>query len=71
MAGIESGEVGNPVAFPRLSDAQLARLRATERRKTVAVGDVLNRPGDAAYDLIVTEDATVEIVQGGCARLSL
>jgi thioredoxin reductase (NADPH) len=56
-------EVTNPVAFPRLSDAQLARLRSYGTPQTVGPGDVLYHPGDATYDLIVTEDATVEIVQ--------
>jgi thioredoxin reductase (NADPH) len=46
-----------------LSDAQLARLRSYGTPQTVAPGDVLYGPGDASYDLIVTEDATVEIVQ--------
>jgi thioredoxin reductase (NADPH) len=64
VTGIESElEAGNPVAFPRLSDAQLARLQAYGTPQTVEAGDVLYGPGDAAYDLIVTEDATVEIVQ--------
>lgn len=56
-------EVTNPVAFPRLSDAQLARLRSYGTPQKVEVGEVLYSPGDATYDLIVTEDATVEIVQ--------
>jgi len=64
VTGIESGrEVGNPVAFPRLSDSQLARLRSYGTPQTVEAGEVLYGPGDATYDLIVTEDATVEIVQ--------
>jgi thioredoxin reductase (NADPH) len=53
----------NSVAYPRLSDAQLARLRAYGTLQTVEAGDVLYGPGDATYDLIVTDDATVEIVQ--------
>jgi hypothetical protein len=52
-----------PVAYPRLSDAQLARLRSYGTPREVEAGEVLYRPGDATYDLIVTEDATVEIVQ--------
>src|SRR5258708_14099016 len=57
------GDVSNPVAFPRLSDAQLERLRSYGTPQTVEAGDVLYRPGDATYDLIVTEDATVDIIQ--------
>jgi thioredoxin reductase (NADPH) len=56
------GEVRDPVAFPRLSDAQLARLRSYGTPQTVEAGGVLYGPGDATYDLIVTEDAAVEIV---------
>ncbi|MEY2434535.1 MAG: thioredoxin reductase, partial [Acidimicrobiaceae bacterium] len=64
VAGIESESVvTNPVAFPRLSDAQLKRLRSYGTPQTVEVGDVLYGPGDGTYDLIVTDDATVEIVQ--------
>jgi len=64
VTGIGSDrEVGNPVAYPRLNDAQLARLRSYGTRQTVEAGDVLYGPGDATYDLIVMEDATVEIVQ--------
>jgi thioredoxin reductase (NADPH) len=46
-----------------LDETQLARLRAFGAPQTVAAGDVLYGPGDASYDLIVTEDAAVEIVQ--------
>jgi thioredoxin reductase (NADPH) len=56
-------EANNPVAFPRLTEAQLARLRSCGTTRTVEAGEVLYGPGDAAYDLVVTEDATVEIVQ--------
>jgi thioredoxin reductase (NADPH) len=64
VTGIESErEVSDPVAFPRLSDAQLLRLRGYGTPQVVEAGDVLYGPGDATYDLIVTEDATVEIVQ--------
>jgi thioredoxin reductase (NADPH) len=54
---------GNPIAYPELSDAQLTRLRSYGAAQTVQAGDVLYGPGDATYDLIVAEDATVEIVQ--------
>lgn len=64
MTDIESArEVTNPVAYPRLSDAQLARLCAYGTPQAVEAGEILYGPGDATYDLIVAEDATVEIVQ--------
>jgi hypothetical protein len=53
----------NPVAYPRLRAAHLARLRSYGTPQAVDDGEVLYRPGDATYDLIVTEDATVETVQ--------
>jgi thioredoxin reductase (NADPH) len=46
-----------------VSDAQVARLRSFGTPQTVKAGEVLYGPGDATYDLIVTEDAIVEIVQ--------
>jgi thioredoxin reductase (NADPH) len=64
LTGIESEpEVEDPVAFPELSDAQLARLSSYGTPETVEAGDVLYGPGDTTYDLVVLEDATVEIVQ--------
>jgi thioredoxin reductase (NADPH) len=55
--------VDNPVAYPRLSAAQLARLGSYGTPQAVEAGEVLYGPGDATYDLIVADDATVEIVQ--------
>ena len=46
-----------------MSDAQLARLRPYGTPQDVEAGEVLYGPGDATYDFIVIEDATVEIVQ--------
>jgi thioredoxin reductase (NADPH) len=46
-----------------LSDAQLERLRSYGTPQAVEAGEVLYGPGDASYDFIVIEDATVEIVQ--------
>ena len=64
MTDIESEhEVEDPVAFPRLSNAQLARLRPYGTPQDVKAGEVLYGPGDATYDFIVIEDATVEIAQ--------
>jgi thioredoxin reductase (NADPH) len=54
--------VGDPIAFPRLTDAQLARLRAYGEPRHVEAGDVLYRPGDPIYDLFVLDGATVEMV---------
>src|ERR1700730_7619607 len=56
-------DLTNPIAFPRLSDAQLERLRSYGTPQAVEAGEVLYGPGDASYDFIVIEDATVEIVQ--------
>jgi thioredoxin reductase (NADPH) len=56
-------EPENPAVNPRLSEPQLARVRAYGTPQAVEAGEVLYGPGDATYDLIVAEDATVEIVQ--------
>jgi thioredoxin reductase (NADPH) len=54
---------GEGAAFPRLTEAQFARLTSFGAPETVEAGEVLYGPGDPTYDLIVMEDATVEIVQ--------
>ena len=61
MTGIEPEREG--AAFPQLTDAQFARLSSFGTPETVGAGEVLYGPGDPTYDLIVIEDATVEIVQ--------
>ena len=61
MTGIESE--GDGAAFPRLTEAQFARLTSFGTPETVEAGEVLYGPGDPTYDLIVIEGATVEIVQ--------
>ena len=54
---------GEGPAFPRLTEAQFARLTSFGTPETVEAGEVLYGPGDPTYDLIVVEGATVEIVQ--------
>jgi thioredoxin reductase (NADPH) len=54
---------GEGAAFPRLTEAQFARLTSFGAPETVEAGEVLYGPGDPTYDLIVMEDATVEILQ--------
>ena len=54
---------GEGAAFPRLTEAQFARLTSFGAPETVEAGGILYGPGDPTYDLIVMEDATVEIVQ--------
>ena len=61
MTGIEPE--GEGAAFPRLTEAQFARLTSFGTPETVEAGEVLYGPGDPTYDLIVVEGATVEIVQ--------
>ena len=46
------------VAYPRLRDAQLTRLRSYGTAHTVKAGEVLYGPGDATYDLTVGEGAS-------------
>jgi thioredoxin reductase (NADPH) len=61
MTGIEPER--EEAAFPGLTDGQFARLSSFGTPETVEAGQVLYGPGDPTYDLIVIEDATVEIVQ--------
>jgi thioredoxin reductase (NADPH) len=60
--------VADPTAFPTLTPAQLARLQAYGTEQTTAVGDILFRPGDRTYDLVVIDEGAVEIVSSatGC-----
>lgn len=47
---------------PQLTGEQLARLTAYGAAQDVRIGDVVFRPGDRAYDLIVIEAGWIEIV---------
>jgi thioredoxin reductase (NADPH) len=51
-----------PEAAPQLSAAQLGRVIAFGVAQQVRAGDVVFRPGDAAYDLIVIESGRVQIL---------
>jgi len=51
-------------AFPRLTDAQRARLRMRGSLERVQPGDVLFRAGDDSYDFYVVEEGAVAIVDG-------
>lgn len=48
--------------YPELTKSQLARLRAYAVAEEVRAGDVLYRPGDVMYDLIVVDSAAVDVV---------
>jgi thioredoxin reductase (NADPH) len=56
-------EVRDPALRPQLSDVQLQRLRAYGTPQIVEAGEVFYGPGDPNYDLIVVDDALLEIVQ--------
>jgi thioredoxin reductase (NADPH) len=51
-------------AFPRLTEAQRARLKASGTVRAVESGEVLFREGDPGYDFFVVESGAVTIVQG-------
>jgi thioredoxin reductase (NADPH) len=53
----------DPALDPELSEAQLARLRSYGTPQAVAAGEVVYKPGDPSYDLVVVDDALLEIVQ--------
>ncbi len=50
------------VAFPTLSDAELATLETLGTRRLVAVGEYLYREGDATYDFYALRSGAVAIV---------
>jgi thioredoxin reductase (NADPH) len=50
------------VVSPRLTASQLARLTAYGVAQDVRTGDVVFRPGDLAYDLIVIDTGRIEIL---------
>jgi thioredoxin reductase (NADPH) len=54
-----TGETGNA---PRLNEDQFARLAAYGVAQDVRIRDVVFRPGDPSYDLIVIETGSIEIV---------
>ena len=49
-------------AFPHLTEAQCARMRAFGVAQTVNVGDLLFQPGDVTYDLVLIDEGVVDIV---------
>ena len=53
---------GDVVTAPQLSAEQFARLTAYGVAQEVRSRDVVFRPGDPAYDLIVIEAGSIEIV---------
>jgi thioredoxin reductase (NADPH) len=55
-------QAGVAVAAPQLSAEQFARLTAYGVAQEVRSRDVVFRPGDPAYDLIVIEAGSIEIV---------
>ena len=61
-----SGDDTSPEALaanPKLSDGQLARLRAYGRPDELDVGEAAFAAGDPTYDLIVIEQGAIEVVR--------
>ena len=60
----------DPIAFPELSDSDLAALDALGTRRSVQAGDYLFREGDSSYDFyaIVSGEVEVEHTHGGVER---
>jgi len=50
-------------AFPVLTTAQLERVRACGRLRTVEAGDILFEPGDSSVPFFVLDSGAMEIVQ--------
>ncbi|HEX3545970.1 MAG TPA: FAD-dependent oxidoreductase [Mycobacterium sp.] len=53
---------GSPPAPPQLSAAQFDRMTAYGVQQPVELGDIVFRPGDVDYDLILVDSAWIEIV---------
>jgi thioredoxin reductase (NADPH) len=62
---IEPDEVplDEAVAYPRLSEQQLTRLRAYGSPEPVSVGDEVFTAGDPSYDLIVVDSGAIEVIR--------
>jgi thioredoxin reductase (NADPH) len=58
--------------FPRLTDAQIARLAAHGRTRTVRAGEILREPGDATASLFIATSTTLDLIIGpsGSERLA-
>jgi len=54
-------------AFPRLTPAQIARIRALAKERPVRAGEVLFEPGDTNVPFFVLLSGRMEIVQPGLA----
>jgi thioredoxin reductase (NADPH) len=72
MSGVqESGadsapllDAEDPALFPKLTEAQVALLAPLGEVRTIAVGEVLFRPGNDSYDVMVVRTGTVSVVVG-------
>ena len=63
--GVGEPETGDQHgAFPRLTEDQLASLRAAGTVREAEAGDVLFRAGDDRYDFFAIEEGSVAIVDG-------
>jgi thioredoxin reductase (NADPH) len=58
----------DPVAFPRLSAAELADMSSFGSERAVAAGEILFRAGEASYDLFVVLEGEAEVVLSGGDR---
>jgi len=56
--------VQSDVAFPRLSEAQLAAVAAAGTPRELIAGETLSAPGDMDYDLVVVLSGRVAILDG-------
>ena len=54
---------GSALAYPELSERQLARLRAYGTPETLEAGEDAFTAGDPSYDLIVVESGAIEVIR--------
>lgn len=61
MVDHEAGSMVDEVAFPTLTDSEIAAIEALGSRRSVSAGEYLYREGDARYDFYVVASGAVEI----------
>jgi thioredoxin reductase (NADPH) len=51
--------------FPKLTDAQIARLETHGTHRAIAAGEILSQPGDRNRPMLVVLSGSIEVVQPG------
>jgi hypothetical protein len=54
-----------PQMFPKLTDAQIARLEGHGVHRAITKGEILGEPGDRNRPMLVVLSGSIEVVQAG------